>query len=56
MDSIFYLEKLVDAFPYLDNITVGGMTQAEHDLNVQRLLRALKGKNMALKNMTWGTV
>jgi len=48
MDSIAGSEKLVDTFPYLDNITVGGTTQAEHDLNVQRLLRALKGKNMTL--------
>ena len=48
MDSIVDSEKLVDAFPYLDNITVGGTTQAEHDLNVQRQLHALKAKNMTL--------
>jgi len=48
MHSIVDSEKLVDTFPYLDNITVGGTTQAEHDLNAQHLLRALKGKNMTL--------
>jgi len=48
MDSIVDSDKLADTFPYLDNITVGGSTQAEHSLNVQRLLRALKEKNMTL--------
>ena len=48
MDALVDSEKLRDTFPYLDNVTVGGITQAEHDENVKRLLRVLKEKNMTL--------
>ena len=34
-------EGLNETFPYLDNITVVGWTQQEHDYNVPQLLDAL---------------
>ena len=34
MDKLVEEENLKDTFPYLDNITVAGLTQAEHDHNV----------------------
>ena len=42
MDNLVQDESLKDTFPYLDNITVAGRTQEEHDQNVKRLLDALK--------------
>jgi len=35
-------ESLADTYPYLDNVMIGGRTQAEHDMNVQCLLEVLK--------------
>ena len=34
MDKLITEEKLSDTFPYLDDITVAGRTQTEHDQNV----------------------
>ena len=34
-------ENLNDTFPYLDNVTVAGRTQEEHDLNVKAFLEAI---------------
>ena len=48
MDAIVDSESLADTNPYLDNVTVGGRTQAEHDANVQCLLNALVKRNMTL--------
>ena len=42
MDSIVSQEGLRDTFVYLDNITVCGRDQAEHDENLQKLLKAAK--------------
>ena len=41
MDNLVQVEGLKDTFPYLDNITVTGHTQEEHDRNVKRLLECL---------------
>ena len=42
MDNIIKEEKLKDTFPYLDDITVAGVNQADHDKNVQSLRRTLR--------------
>ena len=46
MDKIVEMDKLKDTFPYLDNATVGGMNQEEHDTNVSSLLNALKRRHL----------
>ena len=38
MDNLVQVEGLKDTFPYLDNITVAGHTQEEHDRNVKRVV------------------
>jgi len=48
MDATVNSESLANTYPYLDNVTVGGRTQVEHDANVQRLLDALARRNMTL--------
>jgi len=48
LDAIVDSESLADTYRYLDNVTVGGRTQAEDDANVQRLLDALARRNMTL--------
>ena len=47
MDQIDIDDKLSDNFPYLNNITVGGSDQAEHDCNVKRLVEALRKRNLS---------
>ena len=42
--------SLLGVFPYLDNITVGGRTKAEHDKNVSELLKVLRDKNLTLND------
>ena len=42
MDKLVQNEGLSDTFPYVDNITVGGRNQQEHDQNVKNLLDALQ--------------
>ena len=46
MDTIVSQEGLSDTFVYLDNITVCGRDQAEHDENLQRLLKVAKKCNL----------
>ena len=41
-------EGLNDTFPYLDNVTVAGKDQEEHDNNVQRFLEAVRLRNLSL--------
>ena len=38
MDDLIVSYSLTDIFPYLDNATIGGRTQQEHDENVRRFL------------------
>ena len=41
IDDIVMKEGLKDTYPYLDNATIGGTSQEEHDTNVQRFLDAI---------------
>ena len=50
MDNLVLDESLKDTFPYLDNITVAGRTQKEHDFNVKQLLDALQRRNWTLND------
>ena len=50
MDKMVEQESLKDTFPYLDNITVAGRNQEEHDLNVEKFLAAIKKRNMTLND------
>ena len=43
-------ENLKHTFPYLDNVTVAGKTQAEHDANVEGFLEAIKRNNFTLND------
>ncbi len=46
MDSFIKDENLKCTYTYLDNVTVCGATQAEHDINLERFLQAAKRKNI----------
>ena len=48
VDKLVKDENLKDTFPYLDNITVAGSTQAEHDNNVQKFFEVVKRKKLTL--------
>ena len=48
MDKMIEEEGLNDTFPYLDNITVAGKDQEEHNSNVQRFLEAVRLRNLSL--------
>ena len=50
MNNLVQVEGLKDNFPYLDNITVAGHTQEEHDRNVKRLLESLQRRKWTLNN------
>ena len=50
MDEINNAENLKDTFPYVDNITVAGHTQAEHDANMQRFINAVKKYKLTLND------
>ena len=46
MDSIIKEEGLVGTFAYLDDVTVCGMTQEDHDYNLNRFIEAAKKRNV----------
>jgi hypothetical protein len=48
MDNFVDEENLNDTFPYLDNITVAGRDQKEHDVNVQAFHEAVQRRNLTL--------
>ena len=48
MDRIIAEEQLRDTFPYLDDITVAGSTQEEHDSNVAAFLKVVSKRNLTL--------
>ena len=51
MDNLVQVEGLKYTLPYLDNITVAGHTQEEHDRNVKRLLEVdFKRRKWTLNN------
>ena len=46
MDEFISEEPLADTFPYLDDITICGKTQEEHDTNLKNFLDAAERKNL----------
>ena len=48
MDKIIKEEKLMDTFSYLDDITVAGHTQEEHDTNVAAFMEVIHRRNLTL--------
>ena len=50
MDKMVEEENLQGAFPYLDNITIAGHTQEEHDKNVESFLRVVKQRLLTLND------
>ena len=50
MDNIIKQEKLKDTFPYLDDITVAGVNQADHAKNVEAFLDVVKRQNLTLNH------
>ena len=50
MDKIIKEEELKDTFPYLDDITVAGRTQEEHDSNVKAFLEVVQHRHLTLNH------
>ena len=46
MSQFVEQENLRDTFPYLDNVTVAGRDQEEHDNNVKSFLAAIRRRNL----------
>ena len=50
MNNIVKSEKLIDTFPYLDNVIIGGETEEEHDKNVENFLKVVKERDLTLND------
>ena len=50
MDQIVDAENLSGTFPYMDNVTIGGVDQADHDANVKRFLEVVEKYNLTLNH------
>ena len=50
MDDIIREENLKDTYVYLDDVTIGGMSQNQHDFNVQRFEEVCKSRRLTLNN------
>ena len=48
IDRIIEKENLYGAFPYIDDITIAGRTQSEHDQNVKKFLEAITKADIIL--------
>ena len=48
IDNVISQEGLKDTFPYLDNVTIAGVDQADHDRNVAAFLEMTKRRNISL--------
>ena len=48
IDNVVTQEGLKNTFPYLDNVTVAGVDQADHDRNVTAFLEVIKRRNITL--------
>ena len=46
MDDLVEANNLQATFPYLDNITISGRNQEEHDYNLQRFMKAAEEQNL----------
>ena len=47
IDNVITQAGLKETFPYLDNVTVSGVDQADHDRNVAAFLEMTKRRNIA---------
>ena len=50
LDDIIESEELRDTFAYVDNITICGNTQEEHDANLNKFLDVAKKHNMTFND------
>ena len=50
IDDIIRVNKCENTYAYLDNITICGKTQEEHDTNLQRFLRVAKECNLTFND------
>ncbi|GAA48338.1 retrovirus-related Pol polyprotein from transposon opus [Clonorchis sinensis] len=50
IDNIITTEKLKSTYAYIDNVTICGNTQDEHDLNLQSFLRATRKYGITLND------
>ena len=50
MNKIVEDEGLKDTFPYVDNVIIGGMNDAEHDENEARFLEIAKKRNLTFND------
>ena len=48
IDKIIKSNKCTGTYAYLDNITIGGKTQKEHDANLAKFLKVAKDCNLTL--------
>ena len=48
IDNVVTQEGLKDTFPYLDNVTIAGVDEADHDRNVAAFLEMTKQRNITL--------
>ena len=48
IDEIIKINKCTGTYAYLDNITVGGKTQEEHDANLEKFLKVAKDCNLTM--------
>ena len=46
MDNFILEEELDDTFAFMDNLTICGMTEKEHDINLEKFNEAAKCKNL----------
>ena len=49
MDTLIKEDGLKGTFPYLDNMTMGGNCQQEHDENVSQFLQSICKHSLVLK-------
>ena len=50
MNKIVEDEGLKDTYPYVDNVIIGGMDDAEHDANEARFLEVAKKRNLTFND------
>lgn len=54
MDSFIKEEKLAGTYAYLDDVTICGKTQEEHDYNLKKFLDAAKSRNVTYNERKQG--
>ena len=48
IDQVVEKESLKGTYPYMDNVTVGGMDQEDHDIKVEQLRKALQKYDLTI--------